>query len=117
MTTIEMLNNLEKYYGLEYNKMQRQALVKYFEGKNAMWLEASSMVIIEEFSGQYKSLPDIAVFKRNLNLIIDQYDRLEKLEANKRYNTKQIGGEVPLDPQEASMLLNAIIEKLTGRNK
>ncbi len=64
MKTKEFMFKVQSYYGLKYRDGEHIELVyKYLDSKHENYLTCLYSATVKNFSGQYKTLPDIAIFE------------------------------------------------------
>ena len=64
METKEFILGMQEYYGQEYRHgIQLNTIASWLDGHGPRYLECIFEATIKGFSGQYKVLPDIAVFE------------------------------------------------------
>ena len=65
MVVKSFIKGIQEYYGQEYRAgLQLDLVADYLKDKTEMYLTCLFAVTVKDFSGQYKSLPDIAVFEK-----------------------------------------------------
>ena len=84
MKTKEFLTKVQNYYGLNYRKGEHIELVyKYLDSKSDIYLTCLYSATVKSFSGQYKTLPDIAIFEKMTEAtyqIIDEVKRKAQIQ-------------------------------------
>ncbi len=63
MTTTKFVRSIQEYYGIKYERGTLKYLLGYLE-KQPFRLELIFEETLKVFSGQYKTLPDIAIFTK-----------------------------------------------------
>ncbi len=64
METKEFIIGIQGYYGQEYRQgIQLNTIASWLSGHGPKYLECVFEATIKSFSGQYKTLPDIAIFE------------------------------------------------------
>ena len=63
MTIQEFVKAVQNYYNHVYAEGQRPYVAQYLRGKSPEYLDALFSVLLLRYSGQYKTVPDIAVFE------------------------------------------------------
>ena len=65
LKTKEFMFKVQSYYGLKYRDGEHIELVyKYLDSKHENYLTCLYSATVKNFSGQYKTLPDIAIFEK-----------------------------------------------------
>lgn len=65
LKTIDFLTKIQGYYNLKYTKgTQLNMIATYISGKSEYYLDCLFIAVTRSFSGQYKTLPDIAIFEK-----------------------------------------------------
>ncbi len=84
MKTTEFLTKTQEYYNLKYVKgTQLNMIATYINGKSEYYLDALFVAVTTKFSGQYKTLPDIAIFEKlteETYSIIDEQKRKAQIQ-------------------------------------
>lgn len=76
MTTKDFIFKVQEYYGLKYRKGTHIDLIfQYLNSKHENYLTCLYAATVKNFSGQYKTLPDIAIFE---GLTSETYDIIEE---------------------------------------
>ena len=76
MTTQEFTLKIQNYYGIKYRKgTQIELIYQYLNSKHENYLKCLFSAVVKGFSGQYKTLPDIAIFE---GLTDKTYDIIEE---------------------------------------
>lgn len=84
MKVREFIKGIQEYYGLEYRKgIQLNTIATFLSEKSEYMLSCLFSAVILEFSGQYKTLPDIAVFEGARKRMYEIYDERKKKEERK----------------------------------
>ncbi len=63
MDTVKFIKMIENYYGIKYRSGMLSILIGYLE-KQTLDLNSIFQKVVLDFSGQYKTLPDIAIFEK-----------------------------------------------------
>ena len=75
MKIIDFIVKIENYYGIKYRQGEQIDLITmYLEIKSENYLTYLFSAVIKNFSGQYKTLPDIAIFE---TLITEIYEMMK----------------------------------------
>ncbi len=84
MKTKEFLFKVQNYYGLKYREGEHITLVyQYLNSKHENYLTCLYSATVKTFSGQYKTLPDIAIFEKlteETYSIIDEQKRKAQIQ-------------------------------------
>ena len=65
MKTEEFLTKIQGYYNLKYVKgIQLNMIATYISGKSEYYLDRLFIAVTTTFTGEYKMLPNIAVFEK-----------------------------------------------------
>ena len=76
MVVKDFIKAVQDYYGLEYRQgLQLNLVGNYLNEKSDKYLTCLFSATVKGFSGQYKSLPDIAIFE---NLSTETYEIMEE---------------------------------------
>ena len=113
MTSKQFVNELQEYYGMTYSKGQLMRMIDWFN-KNADILDELLEAVIYGFSGQFKTLPDIAVFEDHL----DEAYLIKKSKKPKQYAIAPPTEEWHLSEvqqNEMIQLLSDMMEKIKAR--
>lgn len=113
MTAKQFVFEIQEYYGMNYSKGQLTRMVDWFR-KNDGILGELLEAVIKGFSGQYKVLPDIAVFENHL----DEAFLIQVSKQPKRYVLAPPSDQWHLsDEQQNEMiqLLSDMMEKIKQR--
>ena len=88
MVVKSFIKAIQDYYGMEYRKgLQLDLIADYLKEKSESYLTCLFSVTVKDFSGQYKSLPDIAVFER---LAGDTHDAVALMKRKQDLSTPAI---------------------------
>ena len=84
MKATEFMEKIQKYYGLKYLKGVQENLIKsYLESKHDNYLKCLFSATVKEYTGEYKMLPNIAVFEKLTDAtyqIIDEVKRKAQIQ-------------------------------------
>lgn len=98
MTAKEFISKIQDYYGLEYRKgAQIDLIIAYLNQRSAKYLICLFAAVVKEFSGQYKILPDIAVFEK---VSSSAYDIMENMQHKQNLKTPAITDGEEVDYSE-----------------
>ncbi len=76
MKTVDFITKIQGYYDRKYTTgIQIDLITKYLDSKHENYLSCLFNATVKNFSGQYKTLPDIAIFEK---LITATYDIIEE---------------------------------------
>jgi len=65
MTTKHFIFKIQDYYGIKYREgTQINMIFQYLNSKKENYLTCLYSATVKNFSGQYKTLPDIAIFEK-----------------------------------------------------
>lgn len=80
MEVKEFIRGTQDYYGLEYRKgIHLNTIATYLSEKSEFMLGCLFSAIILEFSGQYKTLPDVAALEKAKDRMYEIYnERMKK---------------------------------------
>ncbi len=119
MTAKEFIINIQEYYGLKYRKGKQANMVfTYLSKKSDRFLDFLFETTVSGFSGQYRTLPDIAIFEELKN---DAYEDMQahELEVQQDLKRKAIASETEaiVPPEEARKFLEDLFKRLKSRRK
>lgn len=109
MKTKEFIIKIQNYYGQKYREGEHIELVyKYLNNKNENYLKCLFVATVKNFSGQFKTLPDIAVFEKLKNETYEIIDEQRRKNQIQNLKTKAItdGDEIDRSDEIADLLFN-----------
>ena len=84
MKTIDFITKIQGYYDKKYVQgIQLDLITKYLDSKHENYLGCLFNATVKRFSGQYKTLPDIAIFEELITMtygIIDEQKRKQQIQ-------------------------------------
>ena len=69
MTTKELLDFFERYYGEKYSGVFLETMLSYFEDSSPGFRKATAEVITMRFSRIYNKVPDVAIIEKHFDEI------------------------------------------------
>ena len=116
MDSKTLLSKLEAYYSIKYPDLQIATMLKYLEKKEekehfgSRCREHLFAVLLKNYSGKFKTLPDIAVFEEYTDKALDE---LEAEQLRKRPKVLAIENNEPMaDPGEVDEFFLGLREML-----
>lgn len=99
----EFITRLQDYYGQPYRRGElRNQVLDYLDTFQPEYLEALYKATLENFSGQFKTLPDIAVFEKlypqvkdimkNKHMRIERNERIAIADGTEENYKEEIAG-------------------------
>lgn len=65
MTIEQFIFKIQDYYGMQYRKGEQIEMIgQYLKTKHANYIKCLYSAVIKTFTGEYKMLPNIAVFEK-----------------------------------------------------
>ncbi len=114
MTAEKFMDDIQEYYGVDYRPgLHRDKIFTYLEGKSERYLDFLFDIVILNFSGQYRTLPDVAIYEklsRDVYDEIDKYNLKLKQDLSRKALPEETGEIIP--PEEARKKLAAITKML-----
>ena len=113
MVVQDFLKTIQEYYGMKYNHgVQIEMIYKYLEKKSSEFLICLLSTTIQNFSGQYKTLPDIAIFNQFKAQVFELMDKRE-MERQQDLNRQAI----PENTEEEEDRREDIVKMFEGLKK
>lgn len=117
MTAKEFIADIHEYYGTQYRKgKQRNMIYTYLSKKSSKYLDSLFEVTVKRFSGQYKTLPDIAIFEELTDEVYEDI-QARRLEIQQDLSRKAIAADTEpvVSPEEARKFLDDLFKRLKSR--
>ena len=109
MIVKDFISKIQSYYGQEYRLgTQIDLIIAYLNKKSEKYLTCLFAAVIKEFSGQYKTLPDIAVFEKVVN---STYEIMDNMQRKQDLSTTAITDGEEVDYSEEIKALFAGMDK------
>lgn len=102
MTPREFLDAIQGYYGLRYTDGQKPFIAKWVASRSEAFLRCLFDEITREVSGQFRTLPDIAIFEQCTQRALDVL----------RYNQPQLKAPEPIQTPEEAAEQERILDEL-----
>ena len=84
MKTVDFITKIQGYYDKKYVKgIQLDLITKYLDSKHENYVGCLFNATVKRFSGQYKTLPDIAIFEELITMtygIIHDQERKKRIQ-------------------------------------
>ena len=79
MIVKDFIVKIQDYYGQEYRKgTQLDLITAYLNVKSEKYLTCLFAAVVKEFSSQYKTLPDIAIFEKVIKATFEIMDTMQR---------------------------------------
>jgi len=105
----EFISKIQDYYGLEYRTgAQIDLIIAYLNQRSEEYLICLFAAVVKDFSGQYKTLPDIAVFEK---VASSAYDIMDNIQHKQNLRTPAITDGEEVDYSEEIKALFAGLDK------
>ena len=109
MNSKDFISKIQDYYGLEYRKgAQIDLIIAYLNQRSGKYLICLFAAVVKEFSGQYKTLPDIAVFEKVAG---PAYEIMDNIQHKQNLKTPAITDGKEVDYSEEIKALFAGMDK------
>jgi hypothetical protein len=105
MTQDEFIASIQDYYGQKYPAGQLPFIKKYLATRNETALTMLFGEILKSFSGQYKTLPDVAIFE---SVRGDVLDDLKEAKGKQDLARLTIGEEETATPEQLAELFKSL---------
>lgn len=109
MIVKDFISKIQDYYGQEYRiGTQIDLMIAYLNQKSEKYLTCLFAAVVKEFSGQYKTLPDIAVLEK---VVKSTYEIMDNMQRKQNLKTPAITDGEEVDYSEEMKALFAGMDK------